>query len=94
MSIKIDSNFILQYAFKGSICNINNRQCELLGLSFFTLGKGWIESLNIMNIEISENNAELFKLLHGVKGKRNQQLVIDNFNSKRYSEYVESVKDK
>ena len=78
MSVKIDKDFILQFAFKGNICNINNKQCELLGLSFFTIRRGWIDDLDSINIEISESDAQLFKLLHGIKGKKNQQLISKN----------------
>ena len=79
MSIVINTDFIKKHTRnKTDTCYaITKSQCELINLKWEDLEKGWLSGFE--EIEVSNARAELFKRLHGVVGKKNQQLVINEF---------------
>ena len=79
MSVIIDTDFIREHTsnLEKSCFAINGSQCKLIGLDFQSLKKGWLK--NFKSIEVSNARAELFKLLHGVNGKKNQMKIIEDF---------------
>ena len=70
----------LKYNTKSNGSNvsaINASQAKILNLEWSDIVTGWKDK--VLDITISDARAELFILLKGVKGKKNQQKVISMF---------------
>lgn len=79
--IIITKEFIEEHTKNKNTNGINASQCLILGFKFKDLKKGWKDRAK--DKVISNASAELFKRLKGVVGKRNQQLIIDDFKKDR-----------
>ena len=79
MSYKVTKEWIVINTTKqhSEISAINSPQAKILGLEWNELVSGWRE--RVIGKEISNASKELFEKLIGVKGKRNQQLIINEF---------------
>jgi len=64
-----------------SVCAINSSQAKILNLEWSDITSGWKEK--VIGTRISDVRAELFVLLRGVSGKKNQIKVIESFKKRR-----------
>jgi len=81
MSVTMTKELIYKYSLGEKTNAINSSQCIILGFEFKELKRGWIHK--VKGKVISSASFELFKRLKGIRGKKNQLRVIDNFKSKK-----------
>jgi len=81
MSFIVTKEWIEEYTLsKKNICSITNPQLKILGQQTKS-NKGW--KLRVIGTVISDASEKLFRELHGVVGKKQQQILIDEFKEKQ-----------
>jgi hypothetical protein len=83
--VEVTDEFLAENAFgvdeDGKGISINSAQANILGLEWNDVCVGkWKKK--IIGLKLSEKDAKLFSLLYGIRGKSNQNKIIDSFRNK------------
>ena len=82
MSFIVTKEWIIENTTKqkGSGSAINAPQAKILGFEWIDLKGGWRDKT--IGLKISNARKILFESLNGIKGKKSQNIVIDDFKRK------------